>query len=118
MPRGGIKKPIGYETIWKDREGRIRTKVKVEDGKRFVDKRIVEWLKHNPNDDLKGYCIIHLDKDTTNFNIDNLVKVKKEVFLLMLNNNIYYKNAELNKTSILIATNLYENKKIKKEIEK
>ena len=118
MPRGGVKKPIGYETIWKDREGRIRVKVKVADGKRFVDKRIVEWLKHNSEDNLKGYCIIHLDGDTTNFNIKNLAKVKKEVFLLMLNNHLYFNDPELNKTSILLAQNLYENKKILKKINK
>lgn len=108
MPRGGIEKPIGYEAIHKDRVGRIRTKVKTKDG--MKDKRIVEWLKHNPNDNLKGYVIIHLDKNTNNFDIDNLAKVKKEVFLLMLNNKIYYDNPKLNKTSILVATNMYETK--------
>lgn len=113
MPRGGVRKPIGYETVWKDREGRTRIKVKVEEGKRFVDKRIVEWLKHNPNDDLKGCCIIHLDNDPLNFDIENLVKVKKEIFLLMLNNHLYFNNAELNKTSILIAQNMYEEKKMR-----
>lgn len=106
MPRGGIEKPIGYETIWKDRAGRIRTKVKTKDG--MKDKRIVEWLKHNPNDVLKGYVIIHLDKNTTNFDINNLAKVKKEVFLLMLNNKIYYDEPKLNKISILVAQNMYE----------
>ena len=106
MPRGGIEKPIGYEIIWKDRAGRIRTKVKTKDG--MKDKRIVEWLKHNPNDVLKGYVIIHLDKNTTNFDINNLAKVKKEVFLLMLNNKIYYDEPKLNKISILVAQNMYE----------
>ena len=112
MPRGGIRKPIGYETIWKDREGRIRVKVKVADSKRFVDKRIVEWLKYNPNDDLKGYCIIHLDNDPLNFNINNLAKVKKEIFLLMLNNHLYFNDSNLNKIGIKIAENMYETKKV------
>ena len=111
MPRGGVKKPIGYETIWKDRAGRIRVKVKVAEGKRFVDKRIVEWLKHYPGDDLKGYVIIHLDNDPLNFKKENLAKVKKEIFLLMLNNRMYFDNAELNKTSILTAQVIYESKK-------
>lgn len=119
MARGGVKKPIGYETIWKDRKGRIRTKVKVADGKRLVDKRIVEWLKYNPDDDLKGYCIIHLDNNTRNFDINNLSKVKKEVFLIMLSNHILFDDPELNKTSILVARNMYEAKKKKgKENEK
>ena len=107
----GRSKPIGYETIWKDRKGRTRVKVKVEEGKRFVDKRIVVYKKHFPNEDLKGYCIIHLNNDPLDFNINNLVKVKKEVFLLMLNNHIYFDDAELNKTSILIAQNMYESKR-------
>lgn len=108
MPRGGIEKSIGYETVWKDRIGRIRTKVKTKDG--MKDKRKVVWLEHNPDDDLKGYCIIHLDRNTTNFEITNLIKVRKEVFLLMLNNHLYFDNPELNKTSILIAQNMYESK--------
>lgn len=112
MPRGGVRKPIGYETIWKDRAGRTRVKVKVEEGKRFIDKRIVVWKKYNPNDDLKGYCIIHLDNDPLNFDIKNLAKVKKEVFLLMLNNHLYFNDADLNKTSILIAQNMYKSKRI------
>lgn len=111
MARGGISKPIGYETIWKDRKGRTRVKVKVEEGKRFVDKRIVVWKQYHPEDDLKGFCIIHLDNDPLNFDINNLAKVKKEIFLLMLNNKIYFNIPELNKTSILIATNMYESKK-------
>lgn len=111
MPRGGVRKPIGYETIWKDREGRTRIKVKVEEGKKFVDKRIVVWKKHNPDDNLKGYCILHLDNDPFNFDINNLVKVKKEVFLLMLTNNLLFNDAELNKISILTAEIMYESKK-------
>lgn len=114
MPRGGIKKPVGYETIWKDRTGRTRVKVKVEDGKRFVDKRIVIWNKYHPEDNLKGYCIIHLDNNPLNFDIDNLAKVKKEVFLLMLNNHMYFNNSELNKASILTAEIMYEQAKQKR----
>ena len=115
MPRGGIEKPIGYETIWKDREGRIRTKVKTADHK-FVDKRVAVWLKYHPDDDLKGYCILHLDGNTLNFDINNLVKVKKEVFLLMLNHHLYFRDSELNKSSILIAETFYENNKANKEV--
>ena len=114
MPRGGVSKPIGYETIWKDRKGRTRIKVKTEEGKRFVDKRIVKWLEYNPNDNLNGFVILHLDNNPFNFDKDNLVKVKKEIFLLMLNNHLYFDDKKLNKSAILIATNMYEIK-IKKE---
>lgn len=118
MPKGGVKKPIGYETIWKDRKGRTRVKVKVADGKRFVDKRIVEWLKFNPNDDLKGYCIIHLDNNPLNFEINNLAKVKKQVFLLMLNNHIYFDDPNLNRISILTAQSMYKTILLNKKVNK
>ena len=111
MPRGGVKKPIGYETIWKDREGRIRVKVKVAEGKKFVDKRIVEYLKYNPNEDLNGYVILHLDNDPLNFAKENLIKVKKEVHMYMLNHKLYFDNPELTKTGILAAQIMYEGKK-------
>lgn len=118
MPKGGQnRKPIGYETIWKDREGRTRVKVKVEEGKKFVDKRIVVWKEHNPEDDLKGYCILHLDNDPLNFDINNLAKVKKEVFLLMLTNHLYFDDAELNKNGILLAEMMYKTKKGKMLLE-
>ena len=83
------------------------------EGKRFVDKRVVKWLEYYPNDELKGYVILHLDNDPFNFAKDNLVKVKKEIFLLMLNNHLYFSNKELNKSAIMVATNIYYSKKIK-----
>lgn len=110
--RGGVRKPIGYETIWKDRAGRVRIKVKVEEGKRFVDKRIVEWLKYHPGDDLKGYVIIHLDNNPFNFSKDNLAKVEKNTFLKMLNHKVYFDDKELNETSILLIKNIEETKRL------
>ena len=124
MARGGIPKPVGYETVWKDRNGRIRTKVRVADGRDYgkdrnmIDKRIVVYLDNHKEEnwkDLKGYCIIHLDNDTTNFSPDNLVKVKKEVYLLMLNNRMLYNDPYLNKASIMTAEYIYKIKKLNKE---
>ena len=123
MARGGIEKPIGYETIWKDRDGRIRTKVKVapEDREKYgrkdrnmIDKRVVVYLdnhKEETFEDLKNHIIIHLDGDTTNFNVDNLEKIPKNIFLLMLNNRMYFNDRELNKSSILVAKTIYEARK-------
>ena len=112
MPRGGIEKPIGYEVIWKDRPGRTRIKVKVA-SKKFVDKRVVEYLKYHPNEDLKNCVIVHLDSNPFNFDKDNLVKIPKEIHMFMLNYKLYYDNAELTKTGILIAQLRCELKKKK-----
>ena len=111
-PIGGrAEKPIGYETIWKDRKGRIRIKVKVAKGKKLVDKRIVEYLKYHPGEDLKGYVIVHMDNDPFNFSEDNLAKIEKNTFLRMLNNKVYFNDKQLNKTSILLMKNVLEAEK-------
>ena len=115
MPRGGIEKPIGYEVIWKDRPGRVRIKVKTAKST-FVDKRIVEYLKYHPGEDLKGYVIIHLDSNPFNFNKENLAKIPKEIHMFMLHHDLYYDNAELTKTGILIAQTRCELKKLKNRI--
>ena len=113
MARGGIEKyPIGHEVIWKDRPGRTRIKVKTATNT-IVDKRIVEYLKYHPGEDLKGCVIIHLDSDPFNFNEENLVKIPKEIHMFMLHHDLYYNNAELTKTGIIIAKTRYELKKQK-----
>lgn len=112
MARGGIEKPIGYEVIWKDRPGRTRIKVKVAKNT-FVDKRVVEYLKYHSGEDLKGYVIIHLDSDPFNFSKENLVKIPKEIHMFMLHHKLYYNDAELTKTGILIAQLRCELKKKK-----
>ena len=117
MARGGIEKPIGYEVIWKDRPGRVRIKVKIAKNT-FVDKRIVEYLKYYPGEDLKGYVIIHLDSNPFNFNKENLVKIPKEIHMFMLHHDLYYDNAELTKTGILIAQTRCELKKQKEKVSK
>lgn len=114
MPRCGIQKPIGTESVWKDRIGRVRTKIKVEQPNIWEDKEVYLYKKYNKDSNLKGYVIIHLDNNPYNFDKDNLIKIKKEIFLLMLNNRMLFDDRELNKVSILTATNMYECKKRRK----
>ena len=114
MPRGGIEKPIGYEVIWKDRPGRTRIKVKVGT-KKFLDKRTVEYLKYHPNEDLKRQVIIHLDGDPFNFNEENLVKIPRQIHMFMIHHRLYFDNAELTKTGILLAQLKCELKKKKEK---
>ena len=117
-PIGGRQeKPVGYETIWKDRKGRTRIKVKVAKGKKMVDKRIVEYLKYHPGEELKGYCIIHLDNNPFNFSKDNLVKVDKKTFHYMISHKqLYFDDADLNKTSLLLIENINKTKEVKEKL--
>lgn len=67
-------KPIGSERF--DKDGYILVKVaypRVERRKQFI-----EWEKHNPPTDKKTECLIFLDGDKTNCNIDNLFKIKRK----------------------------------------
>lgn len=115
MPRGGIEKPIGYEVIWKDRPGRTRIKVKVAP-KKFVDKRVVEYLKYHPNEDLKDCVIVHLDSNPFNFDKDNLVKIPREVHMFMIHHKLYFNDAELTKSGIILANFKVLLKKTQKKI--
>ncbi len=115
MARGGIEKPIGYEVIWKDRPGRVRIKVKVAP-KKFAEKRVVEYLKYHPNEDLKGYVIIHLDSNPFNFDKNNLVKIPREVHMFMIHHKLYFNDAKLTKTGIALAELKCQLKKQKKRI--
>ena len=72
--RSWHSKPIGSERF--DKDGYILVKVaypRVERRKQFI-----EWEKHNPPTDKKTECLIFLDGDKTNCNIDNLFKIKRK----------------------------------------
>lgn len=103
-----MKRPIGYETVWKDRPGRYRPMVKTKYG--MEDKRVVKYLEYHKKETrktLKGYVIVHLDNDTNNFDKNNLVKVKKEVWLLVLSHKLLFNDKELNKIAIKTAELMY-----------
>ena len=63
----------------------------------------------------KGYCVIFADKDKTNFNIDNLIKVKTGDLMIMNINGLIYEDAELTKVGVNVAKLIGQtNKKAKK----
>lgn len=78
--------------------------------KKAIDARLYYYKKYHPEEDTKGYVILHLDNDKSNFAKDNLVKVKQRVWNLILNQHLWTNSKELNKTSILIATYQDESK--------
>ena len=78
--------------------------------KKNIDARLYYYKQYHPNEDTKGYVILHLDNDNTNFDKKNLVKVKQRVWNLLLNQKLWSNNKELNKLSILVATYQDESK--------
>lgn len=102
--------PIGFERL--DKDGYILVKIaypRVEKRKQFI-----EWEKYNAPTDKKTECLIFLDGDKTNCNIDNLFKIKRK-YLGCIN---HYAPAgmppNLRKTAIMSAI-LYLDAKEKKE---
>ena len=75
---------------------------KVEEPNVWRPKHLVEWEEHNgpvPDD-----CIIcFADKDTANWHIDNLIKVKTDVHAYRNRNGIRYTDRETNELTIKIA---------------
>ena len=105
-------KPIGSERF--DKDGYILVKVaypRVERRKHFI-----EWEKHNPPIDTKTECLIFLDGDKTNCNIDNLFKIKRK-YMGCMNNFIKDKQLtpEERRTMCLIAELYCKMKEKRKE---
>ena len=75
-----------------------------------IDARLYYYKLYHPEEETKGYVILHLDNDNTNFKEENLVKVKQRVWNLLLNQKLWTNNKDLNKTAILVATYQDESK--------
>jgi hypothetical protein len=93
--------PAGSERITRD--GYIE--IKIKEGrfkKNWRGKHIVIWEQHNgalP----KGHVIIFGDRDNRNFDIKNLICVSRQQLLIMNNNSLIKKDAELTRTGVIIA---------------
>ena len=94
-------RPMGSERLSKD--GYIE--IKVEDGKlqkNWRGKHIVIWEEHNgplP----KGHAVIFGDRDTRNFELDNLILVSRKQLLKLNKHNLIKNDANLTRTGIIIA---------------
>lgn len=93
--------PIGSERLSKD--GYVE--IKVQDGKlqkNWRGKHIVIWEEHNgplP----KGHAILFGDRDTRNFDLDNLILVSRKQLVRLNQHNLIQNDAELTRTGIIIA---------------
>ena len=89
---------IGTEHI--DTKGFIHVKVSNPSGWKLKHHLIYE--KHyGPIEE--GYLVIFADKNKNNFDINNLIKIKKSELLTINSNGLYYDNAELTKVGVNVA---------------
>lgn len=64
--------PIGTITKRKDKGGKIRQWIKIENPKTWIEYARYVWIKYNGNIS-KGYIIHHIDRNTLNDSIGNLI---------------------------------------------
>lgn len=100
------KRSVEEEVVWKV-NGEYRPYVKIKDrkGKKglYISKERYIYQKHYGKLK-KGYVVIFLDGNINNFDINNLVAVKKNIYRTLLMQKLNYKDKDLTETGILIAS--------------
>lgn len=89
--------PIGSERI---KQGFVY--VKVDHPNKWKRKQIAVWEKHNGSVP-KGYCVIFIDGDRSNFNLDNLALISKEENLRLNENHWRFTDSELQKAALNVV---------------
>lgn len=92
------KKPIGAEWVRKD--GMVLIKVAEPSVWKYKQRHIYEERYGKIP---KGYKVIFLDQDRTNFDIDNLMAVPGQDSLIAFNKKILSKNKEVTKLGLQVA---------------
>lgn len=100
----------GHE--FEDSDGYVWLKV----GKKYVKKHRYIYEQHY-GEIPKGYDIMFLDSDKTNFSIDNLGLVRHKDLLIMKNKHLCTTDKELTKTGMLLAQVINTAYEKKKELE-
>ena len=98
-PAGWV--PLGSERITKD--GYIQ--VKIVEGKfqhNWRGKHILAWEEYNGTLP-KGYAVIFGDRDTRNFELDNLILVSRKQLVRLNQFNLIQSDADLTRTGIIVA---------------
>lgn len=103
--------PIGYET--KRTDG--YTVVKTGENEWTYKQRVIYEQYHNIKLS-KNDKIIFLDRDITNFNIDNLMLTSEKEYNYIKNKNLLTSDPEFNKTSILLAKVNYKTKEVQSKL--
>lgn len=92
------KLPIGSE--YKNNEG--YTYIKIAEPNTWIGKQKYIWEQHYGKIS-KGYSVIFLDQNKTNFDINNLALIKNGTKLAMKCRGLFSKDAEATKTGIMVA---------------
>ena len=104
-------KPIGSEFVCK-KDGYTYVKI-AEPNTWDLKQRVI--YKEAYGDMPSDYNVVFADQDKQNFELDNLILVKRKVKLMAKNKRLFFENKELTKTGMLIAeliTNSSEKKKL------
>lgn len=102
------KKKIGDEFVNKDGY----TFIKVEEPNTWIHKQ--QYIYENRYGKLpKGFSVVFLDKDKTNFDIDNLKAIPNDIKLTAKNLKLFYNNKEMTKTGLLVAELINKTSRVK-----
>jgi hypothetical protein len=105
-------KPIGSERICNN-NGYQRTQIKVGEHK-WVDKQRYLYEKYIAKIP-KGYEVIFLDGNKDNFELSNLALISNKEHGLMSKYKIFFKDKDLNETSIILAKLKLKMKEVENE---
>lgn len=106
-------KPVGSEFISKY-DGYTYVKI-AEPNKWELKQRVI--YKQYYGDIATEDSVIFADKNKQNFDIDNLILVKRNVKLMAKNKRLFFKDKELTKTGMLIAEVICKSSEVKKKYE-
>ena len=91
-------RPVGSERI--DKDGYIQVKVGLPD--KWKLKHIHVWETHNGKLP-KNHCVIFLDGNIRNYDIDNLTIISRAENLYLNNNKLRFNDKELTQSAVNIA---------------
>lgn len=91
-------KPVGSERITRDGYTEIKTK----DPNKWELKHRIIYKQHH-GEIPKNHNVVFADRNTQNFDIDNLILVSKSEMLILNNNKLIFEDKELTKVGINIA---------------
>lgn len=104
-------KPVGYEFISKN-DG--YTYVKIAEPSTWDLKQRVIYKQHYGEIATED-SIVFADQNKQNFDIDNLILVKRKVKLMAKNKRLFFDDKELTKTGMLIAEVICKSSELKKK---